>query len=311
MLKYDRNGMQLLESRIYDIVDAVHVANVPKDASRLDLWMPCITSNEHQRVLDVKVETSLPVKVTYDPEFGNKILYLEGKGSGITEAEVKLRHKVLKREYRVNVDPNIVGRFNDADLQLLQKYLRPEKYVPVDDRIRKLASEIVGREDNIIEQVKRIFDHVVGHMRYNASEQSRVGSAEHALACSTGNCNDIHALFMSLCRSINIPSRLVMGSELVENIESCEICGYHCWAEFFAPNLGWVPIDASCSTKYGKHGLFGSLEANHVALSKGRDIILSPPQKGEPLLFFYSAYAEVDGAKYTDIKRSFTFKAID
>ncbi|MBE44504.1 MAG: hypothetical protein CMO16_04925 [Thaumarchaeota archaeon] len=303
--------MQKLKNRLYDIVDIVRIENISNDASRLEIWMPFITSNEHQRLLDVRVESSLTPRITYDQEFGNKILYLEAKDPGVTETEVKIRYKILKHEYSVNMDPDIVGSFNDSELKLLQKYLRPERHVPVDDRIRKLALEIVGTEQNMIGRVKRIFDHVVEHMRYNASEQSWVGSAEHALSCSTGNCNDIHALFMSLCRSINIPSRLVMGYELVEQAENCEICGYHCWVEFFAPNLGWVPVDASCSTKYGKHGLFGSLEVNHVVLSKGRDIIVEPPQKGGPILFFYSAYTEVDGVKHIDTNRNFTFRVID
>lgn len=79
----------------------------------------------------------------------------------------------------------------------------------------------------------------------------------------------------------------------------------------FAPDLGWVPVDASCSTKYAKHGLFESLEVNHATLSKGRDIVLAPPQKGEAMLFFYSAYADVDGIKHADTKRNFTFRALD
>ena len=302
--------VQGLESKVYDIVDSVNVANIPENARRLDVWMPTITTNEHQRLLDLKVETQLPLRVTYDPVFGNKILYLEAKSPRITKAEVKLRYRVLKREYSVSTDPSTVGVFGDGDMQLLRRHLQPERHVPVDENMRKLALEIVGKERNILERVKKIFDHVVGRMRYNAPKQSWVGSAEHALTCSTGNCNDIHALFISLCRSVSIPSRLVMGFELVEDSEDCEVCGYHCWAEFFAPNLGWVPVDASCSTKYGKHGLFGNLEVNHVALSTGRDIILTPPQKGEPILFFYSAYAEVDGIRHTDTKRNFTFRAV-
>lgn len=302
--------VQGLKSRVYDIVDSVVVNNIPKNAKGLEFWMPTITTNEHQRLLDLKVETQLPIRITYDQEFGNKILYFEAKDPGMTEVNVKLRYKILKREYSVSVDPHIVGVFGNGDRQLLQRYLQPERHVPVDDGMRRLALEVVGEERNILEQVKKIFDHVVGRMQYDAPKQSWVGSAEHALACSTGNCNDIHALFISLCRSMNIPSRLVMGFELVEGSEDCEVCGYHCWAEFFAPNLGWVPVDASCSTKYGKNGLFGKLELNHVELSKGRDIILAPPQKGEPILFFYSVYAEVDGVKYADTKRNFTFRAL-
>jgi transglutaminase-like putative cysteine protease len=150
-------------------------------------------------------------------------------------------------------------------------------------------------------------------MKYDAAQQSWKGSTEHALVCTVGNCNDIHALFMSLCRSIDIPVRLVMGQALetpISNQENCEICGYHCWAEFFAPGLGWIPADASCVCKYGKDHLFGDLEMNHVAWSIGRDILLHPAQQGERLLYFAAPYTEVDSRVHQHIARGITFSEV-
>ncbi len=147
-------------------------------------------------------------------------------------------------------------------------------------------------------------------MTYDAVSQSWTGSSDHALVCSAGNCNDIHALFIALCRSTNIPARLILGQALEPALpgeEGCELCGYHCWAEFFAPGLGWVPVDASCACRYGKHQLFGNLELNHIAWSVGRDLLLSPPQHEPRLLFFVGPYAEVDGQRYRQIDRRLTF----
>src|SRR5688572_21608438 len=132
--------MQVLEGRrMYDIVDNVSIANLPKHASRLQIWMPCVTSNEHQRVLNIKVEKSLPVRITYDEEFGNKILYFDAKSPGIKETTVKVSYRLLKCEHRVSLIQSAVGNFDDTDLQLFQKYLCPERYVPVDDEMRRLA----------------------------------------------------------------------------------------------------------------------------------------------------------------------------
>lgn len=125
-----------------------------------------------------------------------------------------------------------------------------------------------------------------------------------------GNCNDIHALFISLARSLGIPARLVLGQAFEAPLPgegACELCGYHCWAEFFAPALGWVPVDASCACKYGKHALFGALESNHIAWSIGRDILLIPPQRGPRLLFFAGPYAELDGQPHSRVERRIAF----
>jgi transglutaminase-like putative cysteine protease len=150
-------------------------------------------------------------------------------------------------------------------------------------------------------------------MTYDAAQQSWKGSSEHALTCSVGNCNDIHALFISLARSAGIPARLVLGQALEPpppGEPACELCGYHCWAEFFCSGLGWVPVDASCACKYGKHALFGDLEMNHIAWSVGRDVKMNPPQQGEPILFFASPYAETDGSPCRTFARHVTFAQI-
>lgn len=168
-----------------------------------------------------------------------------------------------------------------------------------------------GVERNPLEQARLIYRYVTEKMTYDAAKQSWKGSTEHALVCSAGNCNDIHALFISLARSTGIPARLVLDQALESpsqpGVDTCEVCGYHCWAEFFVAGLGWIPVDASCACKYRTEGLFGELEMNHVAWSVGRDLLLVPPQQGPPVLFFAAPYAEADGQPYRAVERRLTF----
>lgn len=85
--------------------------------------------------------------------------------------------------------------------------------------------------------------------------------------------------------------------------EARELRGHHCRAAFFAAGLGRVPVDAYCACTYGKHGLFGDLELNHVARSTGRDIRLAPAPAGEPLQFFAGPYAEAGGRPHRTVQR--------
>ena len=189
------------------------------------------------------------------------------------------------------------------------RHLSSEQHVTVDAESVERARGIVGDETNLLEQARKLYAHVVGFMDYDATKQSWVGSSEHALTCQIGNCNDIHALYISLARSLDIPARMVMGFALEQQSgpEDCEVCGYHCWAEIFVPKLGWLPVDASCACKYGHENLFGNLELNHVAFSRGRDILLQPAQRGERLLYLFQAYAEVDGKPHA-VERKLSFR---
>jgi len=263
-------------------------------AELLDVWCPIIQDSPVQRVVAMALEAPGAYTLTRDPDHGNRMLH--ARVSGNTVAAFALRYTVERRGLRAMLDPACVRTLETP--ALFGRELSAEQFVDVNDTTRALARDVIGAETNILEQARYIYDHVSGAMTYNAAEQSWKGSTEHALTCSVGNCNDIHALFISLCRSVGIPARLVLGQAFeppAPGEEACDLCGYHCWAEFFAPGLGWLPADASCACKYGKEHLFGNLEMNHVAWSIGRDVLLAPPQRGDRVLFFAGPYAEADG----------------
>ena len=50
-------------------------------------------------------------------------------------------------------------------------------------------------------------------------------------------------MFVALCRAAGVPAREIfgirMGKKPVVDITKWE----HCWAEFYLPGYGWVPVD--------------------------------------------------------------------
>ncbi|MCU1260970.1 MAG: transglutaminase, partial [Bryobacterales bacterium] len=88
--------------------------------------------------------------------------------------------------------------------------------------------------------------------------------------------------------------------------------GYHCWAEFYANGIGWVPIDASEAAKdpARREYFFGAHDENRVQFTRGRDLMLAPRQASAPLNYFIYPYVEADGKpmdavdtlyKFTDV----------
>ena len=68
-------------------------------------------------------------------------------------------------------------------------------------------------------------------------------------------------------------------------------------ARFWVADVGWIPIDASRADKFpaDRNYYFGTIGSTWVTLAHGRDVILEPPQKGQPVNMFHEPIAEADG----------------
>jgi len=225
-----------MDIRRYAINDRFEVPPAAESSWALQIWCPVIVDAPYQRVLDVSVDAPQPWRMTRESEFGNVMFYGEYAGPTAASRSFTISYVIERSPTAGTLDPSRARSLKTT--QLFARTLGLEQYVDVDERTRVLAGSVVEGEANPLHQARRIYDYVTGTMSYNAAEQSWKGSTEHALVCSVGNCNDIHALFVSLCRSIGIPARFVLGQALeapISGEEACDLCGYHCWAEFLSP----------------------------------------------------------------------------
>ena len=135
----------------------------------------------------------------------------------------------------------------------------------------------------------------------------------YACNAKKGNCTDFHSLFIAMARSQGIPARFEIGFSVPADKSSGEIAGYHCWAEFFNPQNGWVPVDISEAWKHPekKDYFFGGHDADRIQFSMGRDLKLNPAQQGEPLNYLVYPYAEVDGKEFSKVSLAFSFDDVD
>lgn len=300
-----------LKERSVEFTYVAEVPALPKGAEKVEVWIPYPSSDENQRVSDIRVSSPFPTRVGRDPEYGNAILHTSGRAPAESPVRIEVSFSVTRLEHQN--DPDAPGRRTPVREKpaSLDRWLLPDRLVPLNQRVRSLAREVTRGAKTDLAKAHAIYDYVVSTMAYDKSGTGW-GQGDIAYACDAkrGNCSDFHALFIGLARASGIPAKFEIGFPLPEDKIAGEISGYHCWAQFYLEGYGWVPVDASEAKKHPdrREYFFGAHCQNRVQLTTGRDLVLAPPQEGKPLNFFIYPYVEVDGKPYAEVQKKFSFR---
>ncbi len=277
-----------------------------ESARLVDFWMPAPHSDSYQTVSGLTVTSDRPYEISTDA-VGNRILHVRATGP----IHVTLRFNAERRERRQ--DFALVANRPPESPDALAQALRPDRLVPLDGQIRKWAWEVVNaahaRTD--LEKARAIYNHVVATVKYDKTGKGW-GRGDIYYACENrrGNCTDFHAIFIGYARAVGVPARFAIGYPLPAARGAGEVTGYHCWAEFYAQGIGWIPIDASEAAKdpARREYFFGAHDENRIEFTRGRDLTLAPPQQSAPLNYFVYPYAEADGKPLEGVGHKLTYR---
>jgi transglutaminase-like putative cysteine protease len=284
----------------------------PAGAKVVELWLP-LPREEDQRVLDVELAGSgHPTVVRLSPS-GDRAAYvrLESPNGLVTIAE---KATVARQEVRVVADRSR-ARLAEIDPVAYASELASTPVIQVNDEIRKIAKHETAGKDTVVAKARALYDWVFDHMQYDKSVPGwGLGDIPYCLKVGKGNCTDFHTLFIALARTSGIPARWSIGFPVAyadgkPASEPQQVAGYHCWAEFYAPGAGWVPVDISEARKHPelKDYFFGGLSGNRVLLTRARDTLLEPDGTGRRLNYFVYPAVRVDGEDAKGVEWTFRY----
>lgn len=274
----------------------------------LDVWFPMPQSSPFQQVKVVSIVSDLPVRQTREAEYGNRMFYAHAAHAARTTYHFSVKYDVVRLEHLA-----FASAEQPTDKAELQRFLQPDKLVPITGKPAQLAREQVKPRMSAIEKARALYDYTFTTMRYDKSGTGW-GRGDALWACDAkhGNCTDFHSVFISMARSQGIPAKFEIGFPLPEGSHASDIAGYHCWAEFYVPQRGWFPVDISEAWRHQekKEYFFGANDANRVQFTVGRDITLNPRQHGPALNYFIYPYVELGGEVYPNVSNAFSFSDI-
>ena len=223
-------------------------------------WVPDITYR--QEVLHIETD---PV-ATIDENVN-----FVWKNPTETELEFEVITGTKERNQFLEVYEKVDFPMQDVESDLFE-YVKASNISDITPEIRDLASGLVADEDDLYHAVFNIAEWISENIEYDYDYLTALTSltaetsqtASWVLENKIGVCDEISTLFISLCRSVGIPTRFVSGISYTNVGDAPETWGPHGWAEVYFPGTGWVPFDATYKE-------FGYLDATHIKLADSID----------------------------------------
>ncbi len=134
------------------------------------------------------------------------------------------------------------------------QFLLPSRYCQ-SDLLVDLANEIVANIESAYDQVEAIRHWIYTHIEYRHETSNTSTSAMETAKMRLGVCRDFVHLGIALCRSLTIPTRMVVG--YLYQLEPMDL---HAWFEAFVGDR-WYIFDPTVPEPCG----------NRIAIAYGRD----------------------------------------
>ena len=286
----------------------------PEETHVLELWLP-LPREDDQAVLELRLSGTAPATVVHLAPAGDRAAYLRvvaPKGAVVLTEDAL----VSRREVRTLVG---ASRATPADIDRAvysAELAASSTGIQINDEVRAIARRETAGKPTLVAKARALYDWVFAHMQYDKSVPGwGLGDIPYCLKVGKGNCTDFHTLFIALARASGIPARWNMGfpfaygDDKADGPREVEVKGYHCWAEFYAPDAGWVPVDVSEARQHPelKDYFFGGLFGDRVLFTRGRDIALEPDGVGSRLNYFIYPVARADGRDIAGVEWKFHY----
>ena len=279
-------------------------------AHRLDkeaqLWIPYPITDKNQSITNIRITGDFASCGVYtDRMYQTHILYARWDADAKTRKLIFL-FDVARQEDNRKDFPNKESAWDPMDYTL---YLAPTQLGPVDGDIKTLADTITKGKKTVLEKARAIYDWTCENTHRNPDILGcGAGDVCKFLKDPGGKCVDISSLFVALSRAAGVPSRDVFGIRLGKTPQDDITQKQHCWAEFYLPGYGWVPVDPADVRKMmleqrleisdpkiveKRDYFFGSLDPYRMKLSDGRDLKLNPPQNGNAVNYLMYPFAQI------------------
>ena len=282
---------------------------IKNDAQNIKLWIPYPLSDASQTISTLTVQGNHDTAGIYrDP--ASTAVYLYATWETVPEKPVLTLSFHLTQTDR---SQTIHEPSDDRYPMEMARYLESTPYLPADAmEMQRIATQATQGKSGTLARARAIYDWVVNNtFRDPVVKGCGLGDPSRTLnACKGGGkCADLSSVFVTLARAAGIPARDVYGLRLSTPADGDITSAFHCWAEFYLPDTGWVMVDPADVRKMmlvhhldleeaqgWREFFWAGDDLFRVVLEKeSRGVVLQGAHPNTPLNYFMYPQAQVDG----------------
>jgi transglutaminase-like putative cysteine protease len=291
---------------------------IVQTSGQVRAWMPLPLAQEtdyFRTIANTWSGNADSVEIVRDPRYGAALVSAVFK-PGEAQPALEVVSSFATRERNVELK---AGAGMSATREEQALYLKATELMPTDGIVKDTANQVTRGARNDVQKARAIYEWTVENtFRDPKTPGCGFGDVKAMLENGTmgGKCADLNAVFVALCRASGVPARDVYGVRVVESPRGYKSMGrlgditraQHCRAEFYAQDIGWVPVDpadvrkvvleerpnltlADDVVKTMRGFLFGNWEGNWLAYNYAHDVKL-PGSRLAPVNFLMYPQAE-------------------
>lgn len=266
------------EKRTYIIDSCVEISNLKLDdnttGASMVIRFPLPPTSPSQRSVDVTESNPEPSIANLSGTLVHE--FDISANENIDSFSVKHSFVVTNYAIKTSIKESSVKPYSTTCTQLMSSYLKSDEIIFSDDeKIIKLAKEIVGTVKNPYTKAKLIYNYMISNFKIKDNLRSDNSSPLDLLNWKTGDAYDFAIVYCSLLRAAAVPAIPVAGVLVDSSMKAKP----HWWCEFYVEKVGWVPVDVALGSGLEYEGFkqlenpdrfyFGNLDGQHIIFSRG------------------------------------------
>lgn len=215
--------------------------NAVPEGEIIRCWLP-YPRTDQPRQTDLKLFNTSEDKYEIAPvKYKHSTIYMEKKQEKDKATTFSVEYEYTSSAEWHQLKPEDILPYK-KNTPLYKKYTSErEKHILFTPRIKELAMQIVGNEQNPLLKVKKIYEWINQMPWASAREYSTLDNIpEYVLDNKHGDCGQVSLLFITLARYCGIPAKFQSGFMMHPGGKNM-----HDWAQVYFEGVGWVPVDQS------------------------------------------------------------------